>query len=72
MSALPAAGITIMAHGKIAKVQNHKKTNFRGKYCSMFLRGTTELFHRKENEFDLLLLFSRVAGPPGVVDFDII
>ena len=31
----------------------------------MLLGGTKELFHRKENQFDCLLLFSRVAGPAG-------
>ena len=66
MSALPAAEITIMAYGKIPKVQNHEeKTNSWGKYFRMLLRRTKELLYRKENEFDCLLPFSRVAGPAG-------
>ena len=67
MSALPAAGITmIMAYGKIQKANIMKKNPiFMKKYFSMLLRGTKELLHRKENEFHHLLLFSRVAGPAG-------
>ncbi len=64
MSALPAAGITIIIYCKIPKVQIHDEiSNLREKYFSMLLCETKSLFHRKENEFDLLILFSRVAGP---------
>ncbi len=70
MSALPAAEFTIMAYGKIPKVQiQGEKTNSREKYFSMLLWETNELLHRKENEFDCLLLFSRVAGPAGRRDY---
>ncbi len=69
MSALPAAEITFMAYGKIAKVQIYEeKSNSWEKYFSMLLRETNEVLYRKENKFDRLLLFSRVAGPAGTRD----
>ncbi len=56
--------ITIMAPGKIPKVQIHEeKSNFQERYFSMLLLETNELLHRRESEFDCLLLFSRIASP---------
>ncbi len=70
MSALTAVEFTIMAYGKISKVQiREEKTNSQEKYFSMLIWETNKLLHRKENEFDRLLLFSRVAGPAGRRDY---
>ncbi len=35
----------------------------------MLLRFTKELLHRKENEFDRILLYRRGADPAGRVDY---
>ncbi len=52
---------------KYQKSKNMKKKQTFGKNILAFYfnRGAKELLHRKENEFDGLLLFSRVAGPAG-------
>ena len=72
---LPAAEITIMAYGNIAKVQIHEeKSNSPEKYFSMSLWETNDVLHRKENKFDRLFLFSRVNRSQalltkGMIDF---
>ncbi len=51
MSALPAAGTTIMAYGKILKVKNGKeKSNFQKKYFSFLLWVTQKLIYQQKNE----------------------
>ncbi len=50
-----------MAKYQKAKIMK-KKATFGEKHFSMLLWGTKEVPHRKKNEFDHLLLFSKVAG----------
>ena len=67
VSALPAAEITIIAYGKIPKVEIYEeKSNFREKYINIL---ACYLLNIKENEFDRLLLFSRGADPAGRGDY---
>ncbi len=76
MSALPAAGITVLAYGKNTKSLNREEKNyFRENYFSMLLWGTKELLHRKYNEFLTVYFYSvglQALLAEGILDFGLV